>query len=76
MIMALLNFFYAIDDKENCIDNQWEISHTGNTFLDSFLKTYLIGLGEFSTSGYGNGQESIVVWIFFIGATFIMLTIL
>ena len=42
----------------------------GNTFLDSMLNQYLLGLGEFSIDEFEGHPQSELCWMFFILATF------
>ena len=39
-------------------------------FIDAFIRSYLIGLGEFGMDNFGE-QNGTLVWIFFLLATFI-----
>ena len=42
----------------------------GIGFLDAFVRTYLVSLGEYPIDNFG-GSDSALVWIFFLLATFI-----
>jgi len=43
--------------------------YLNNNFLDAEINQYLVGLGEFQYDNYA-GDNSMLVWILFLGATF------
>ena len=43
----------------------------GLPFLDAFLRTYLVGLGDFQMETFGDADQYLV-WIFFILSTLIL----
>ena len=44
----------------------------GIKIIDSLIAAYLMGLGDFSYDNYIYGDCSLVVWCFFLSATFII----
>ena len=44
--------------------------------MDSLSTTYLLSLGQFSLGGFNAGPFSIIVWIFFVAATFLIITVM
>jgi len=74
-MMAFTNFFYVINDEGRYLDRQWDPTNENINFLDGFLTTYLISLGDFSPSRFDNGPDSLLVWFFFLLATFMMLIV-
>ena len=43
----------------------------GIPWIDAFVRSYLVGLGEFGMDNYSSGEGGALVWIFFLLATFI-----
>jgi hypothetical protein len=74
-MLAFTNYFYVINSTDKYMERQWGDSDPNITFLDSLLTTYFIGLGDFSTGGFNNGNASPEVWFFFIFASFMMLIV-
>ena len=44
----------------------------GQPVVDSLISMYLTGLGEFDNSGYGQGENSILTYVFFFLATWLV----
>ena len=40
--------------------------------MDSLISAYLMGMGDFNYDEYGKGKSSVLVWAFFLSATFII----
>lgn len=50
--------------------------YTGYAPFDSFVAMWLLALGEFDLDDtYSKGSDSLLVWIFFISATFLVLIV-
>jgi hypothetical protein len=75
LLAAFSNFFYDIDDNEGYIERYVKYDNNQNSFLNSFITTYLISIGEFSISGFSKGPEQPIMWLFFIFASFVVLIV-
>ena len=58
-------------NKNRSEDNTLFSSYIGIASIDALINAYLIGLGDFSYDTYSDTNKY-VVWIFFLGATFIV----
>ena len=47
------------------------VAHFGSPILNIFLNQYLLSLGEFETLDAYDGEDYVIVWIFFLVATFV-----
>lgn len=79
MLIAFASFFkilnkntpgYLDADKYHYVDN-----YVGQSAFDSLIAMYLIALGEFDLDGYSNGPNTVIVWIFFSLASFLILIV-
>lgn len=71
--IAFANFFYAIDEGDKA--QKYIGNYSDNDVINVLMEMYFIGIGNFNTENYGNGQNSIIIWIFFIMAAFIIVVV-
>ena len=68
--IAFANAFYILGRNSAPDDNL-----AGENFIDAFIFTYKMGLGDFITDGFGTRDEEIL-WIFFLLNSLIILIVL
>ena len=87
IICAYANFFFIVNlntpsnpnfVKQHDEDLDFEDEYTyinpkvGIKVVDALIAAYLMGLGDFVYDNYIYGHSSVLVWIFFLTATFII----
>ena len=70
VLVAFANFFYVIDKGDDSAEYLGR--YVKNRLVDSLIEMYFIGLGEYNKGNYSRGKNSIIIWIGFIMATFIV----
>jgi len=81
ILFAFANFFYIIDQNAVLAISRGEIeapyvdTFFGNTYMDSVLSMYLLGMGEFGLDAYKEGPNSKMALTFFILGTFLVLVV-
>ena len=76
IIFAFANLFFVIQNNTlNDPSYYYVNSYLDNSVIDSIIAIYLMSLGEFDYSGYGNGPDKHVVWLFFILGTYLTLIV-
>ena len=73
IILAFANFFYVVDmgDKEQ----NYVGKYTKNNLANVLMEMYFVSLGQFNIESYSSGDNSNVIWIFFILASFIIVVV-
>ena len=71
--LAFANFFYVIDqgDKTNKIVGVY----TRSNIVNVIMEMYFIAIGNSSTDGYSNSENSNIIWVFFMLASFIIVVV-
>ena len=79
MFTAFASFFkvlnkntpgYTDSERYHYVDN-----YIGQSAVDAMLAMYLIALGEFDLDGFSKGPNTIIVWVFFSLASFLILIV-
>merc|ERR1712080_145520 len=87
ILFAYANFFFIINNNTpkneaykrrnptgkdfHCVDD-----YTTSPFLNSLIAMWLLGMGEFDLDGtYPEGENSYIVWTFFLTATFLVILV-
>lgn len=70
---AFANFYFVIDAGDRA--QQYVGDYTDNELVNNLMEMYFISIGNFNTANYGNGANSIIIWIFFMMAAFIIVIV-
>ena len=73
VMIAFANFFYVIDMGDK--DSQYVGLYTSNSVINVLMEMYFISLGNFNLGNYSNGENSGIIWTFFIIASFIIVVV-
>ena len=72
-IAMFSNTVLMFDQSRKLQDNDALITDEvfGIPWIDAFVRSYLIGLGEFAMDNFNEGNDGWLIWIFFILSTFV-----
>lgn len=70
--MAFANFYYVIDTGDKA---QYVGKYTGSNIVNVLMEMYFIGIGNANTANYSQGENSGIIWTFFILASFIIVIV-
>ena len=70
-MFSFANAIYILD--VNRVDEGEELFESvfDNKFVSALINQYLLALGEFGTDNFSAGSNSWIIWLLFIGATFL-----
>jgi hypothetical protein len=69
-LFATTNLILDQGRRDNGVTEPISDVAVGNPFIDSFIRAYLVGLGDYSTESF-SAQNTPLVWILFILATLV-----
>jgi len=78
IVCAFTNLFFIIQlninekDKDNY---HYVVDYTGEDLSSAFIAMYVLALGDFHFSGYGQGPDVFIAWLFFIIGSYLMLLV-
>ena len=70
--MAFANFYYVIDMGDKA---QYVGAYTSNNVVNVLMEMYFISIGNSNTANYSQGENSGIIWTFFILASFIIVIV-
>lgn len=72
-IAMFSNTVLMFDQSRKLQDNDAVITDEvfGIPWIDAFVRSYLIGLGEFAMDNFNEGNDGWLIWIFFLLSTFV-----
>ena len=70
--MAFANFYYVIDSGDKA---QYVGEYTSNKVVNVLMEMYFISIGSSNTANYSQGENSGIIWTFFILASFIIVIV-
>ena len=73
ILLAFANFFYVIDMGDK--DASYVGLYTDNNVVNVLMEMYFISLGNFNIGSYSNGDNSGIIWVFFVLASFIIVVV-
>jgi hypothetical protein len=73
ILLAFANFFYVIDMGDK--DSTYVGLYTGNNVINVLMEMYFVSLGNFNLGSYSNGDNSGIIWVFFILASFVIVVV-
>lgn len=71
--MAFANFYYVIDMGDKA--QQYVGKYTSNNIVNVLMEMYFISIGNSNTDSYSQGENSGIIWAFFILASFIIVIV-
>lgn len=73
ILLAFANFFYVIDMGDK--DSNYVGLYTDNSIVNVLMEMYFVSLGNFNIGSYSNGDNSGIIWFFFIIASFVIVVV-
>jgi len=73
MMISFANFFYVVDSGDKASEYVGE--YTSSELVNNLMEQYQIAIGNFNIDNYSNGENSIIIWIFFMLASFIIVVV-
>jgi hypothetical protein len=78
IICAFTNLFFIIQLNVNDIKNadyHYVVNYTNENLTSALVAMYVLALGDFHFSGYGQGPDAYIAWAFFILGAYLMLLV-
>lgn len=78
IVCAFTNLFFIIQlniSEEESKKYHYVVDYTGEALSSAFVAMYVLALGDFHFSGYGQGPDVVIAWGFFILGTYLMLLV-
>ena len=73
ILLAFANFFYVVDMGDK--DSNYVGLYTDNSVVNVLMEMYFVSLGNFNIGSYSNGDNSGIIWFFFIIASFVIVVV-
>jgi hypothetical protein len=73
VICAFANVYFVIDSGDR--NSEYVGEYTSNILVNNFIEMYQIAIGNFNIDNYSTGANSMIIWIFFIMASFIIVVV-
>ena len=73
ILLAFANFFYVVDMGDK--DSNYVGLYTDNSIVNVLMEMYFVSLGNFNIGSYSNGDNSGIIWFFFIIASFVIVVV-
>jgi hypothetical protein len=76
IICAFANLFFIIQlNVKDGADYHYVVDYTGEPVTSAWIAMYVLAMGDFHFSGYGQGYDIIIAWLFFILGTYLLLLV-